>query len=179
MKLNFRTLKANEIDLIIYKNGIIKTNDNKVFKKYITPNGYEQITVGKGYKRKKYLVHRLVAQAFIDNPENKPCVNHKDGNKLNNNVNNLEWCTYSENELHSHRILGKKTTYSNIKKMVENHIKNSNKKVQKEDFDGIIITIYNSLSEASTKTGISEGNISMCCNKKRKSAGGYIWNFVH
>lgn len=54
-------------------------------------------------------VHKLVAQAFIPNPQHKPCINHKDGNKYNSCVENLEWCTYSENELHSHRVLGKKS----------------------------------------------------------------------
>lgn len=64
-------------------------------------NGYYRITLRKGAKRKSVYIHRLVADIFIDNPENKPCVNHKDGNKLNNDVRNLEWCTYSENMVHA------------------------------------------------------------------------------
>ncbi len=55
----------------------------------------------------QYLEHRRLAQLFIPNPENKPCVNHKDGNRSNNDINNLEWVTYSENHKHAHRVLGR------------------------------------------------------------------------
>jgi len=68
-------------------------------------SGYERISLGYG---KCMFVHRLVAMAFLANPENKPCVNHIDGNKVNNDVSNLEWATYSENERHSFDNLGKK-----------------------------------------------------------------------
>lgn len=67
---------------------------------------YAELLLTSNGKTKWVLVHRLVAQAFIPNPQNKPEVNHKDGNKLNNNVDNLQWCTRSENELHSLYTLG-------------------------------------------------------------------------
>lgn len=73
----------------------------KILKTYINENGYEWVRLYNNTKRKIYRVHRLVAEAFIDNPENKPCVNHKDGNKENNKLDNLEWCTHSENMKHA------------------------------------------------------------------------------
>ena len=63
---------------------------------------YYSITINDKGKTRKKLVHRLVAEAFIPNLLNKPCINHKDGNKLNNNVNNLEWCTIQENTKHAY-----------------------------------------------------------------------------
>lgn len=66
-----------------------------------TPNGYKFIIFYRGGKQKSNFIHRLVAQAFITNLDNKPCVNHKDGNKHNNRVENLEWCTYLENKKHA------------------------------------------------------------------------------
>lgn len=70
-------------------------------------HGYHRVNLSVNGVAKKFRVHRLVAQAFIENPLNKPYVNHIDGNKLNNHVSNLEWCTASENEHHSYRVLGK------------------------------------------------------------------------
>lgn len=75
---------------------------------------YGQVTLCKETGQLNYSVHRLVAQAFIPNPQNKPCVNHKDGDKRNNKINNLEWCTYKENELHSYSVLGKIGTLENL-----------------------------------------------------------------
>ena len=89
-------------------------------------NGYYSLTLNKGVKQLFICIHRLVAIAFIPNPENKRCVNHLDGNKLNNNVNNLKWSTHSENEKHayqiglkiSHRVSinqGEKSSFSKLK----------------------------------------------------------------
>lgn len=66
------------------------------------------ISINLGNTRFKY-VHRIIAQIFIPNPDNKPCINHKDGNKENNSITNLEWCTYSENHLHAYKNLKRKT----------------------------------------------------------------------
>ena len=73
----------------------------------ITKKGYHRVNLSFGKTAKKFSVHRMVCQAFVKNNENKQFVNHIDGNKLNNNVENLEWCTSSENERHSYDVLGK------------------------------------------------------------------------
>ena len=77
---------------------------DKLIKGNITSKGYSQVTLWKDKRRHMYLIHKLVANAFIPNPENYPQINHKDGNKTNNNVENLEWCNNSQNQLHAWRI---------------------------------------------------------------------------
>jgi len=69
----------------------------------INKDGYYTISIRKGGKKRTILIHRIVAKAFVENPHNKPCVNHKDGNKLNNHASNLEWCTIAENNRHAHK----------------------------------------------------------------------------
>ena len=79
---------------------------------------YRQVILCKNGKKKHYSVHRLVAKAFIPNPKGKPQVNHINGDRLDNRVENLEWCTSQENVLHSHRVLGKTTSPENMKKLL-------------------------------------------------------------
>ena len=86
----------------------------KILKNMVYGNGYYYVCLSKNGKVKKYKVNRLVAQAFIPNPENKPFTNHIDGDKLNNNVDNLEWCTQSENMKHASKMgLRKYVSYRN------------------------------------------------------------------
>ena len=87
--------------------GISRSNDNRykdkqwVLRQYEDKNGYMYVTLQKDKKRKTIKVHRLVAEAFVENPNNYPCVNHIDSNRSNNNIDNLEWCTYKQNMQHA------------------------------------------------------------------------------
>ena len=85
----------------ITKDGrVINTKTNRTIKPF-KYTGYWAVCLSKEGKQKNVRLHRLLAQAYLDNPENKPCVNHIDGDKTNNNLSNLEWCTYKENIKHS------------------------------------------------------------------------------
>ena len=83
-------------------NNRIKNKNPMILKQTIDrKNGYLTVSLSKNGKKKIHRVHKLVASIFIDNPNNYPVINHKDGNKLNNCVDNLEWCTYKQNIIHS------------------------------------------------------------------------------
>lgn len=98
------TKQIQEFDnyLIDEDGNVFNQQTNKVLKGSIGENGYRYYRLSKNGKKKMFYAHRLVAEAFIDNPENYPVVNHKDGNKLNNNVSNLEWVSYSDNTKHAY-----------------------------------------------------------------------------
>ena len=100
------------------KNNKTRIHKGKVLKQKNSGGGYKQVClVQLSNNKKTKLVHRLVAQAFIPNPENKPCINHIDSNRKNNNVRNLEWVTYKENTKHSIEYGNfKPTTYGKIQK---------------------------------------------------------------
>ena len=140
-----------------------------ILKKHKTKDGYYETTLVKNGKYKFIRTHRLVAFAFIPNLLNKEQINHKDGNKLNNNVENLEWCTLQENKDHAIKtglqdFKGKKNPKA--------------KAVNQYDKDGNFIKKYDTLRQAMYETGISEHCISSVCNKHIKTAGGYKWEFV-
>lgn len=126
---------------------------------------YNIVVLRKDKKNKTLYIHRLVAKAFINNPKKYPEVNHKDGNTINNNVENLEWCDRSYNILHAY----------------DNELIKKRKKVEQYDKDNNLLNIYESIMEASKKTNIDRSHISACCKgkKKYKSAGGYIWRYAY
>lgn len=121
--------------------------------------GYFVVSISVNTKRKVCTVHRLVASAFISNPNNCRDVNHKDGNKKNNNVENLEWVEHSENIKHSYRKLKQKRHNKPIR-CVETGI------------------VYSSCKEASDKTGINKCSINHVINGICKHAGGFTWERV-
>lgn len=130
--------------------------------KYITTHGYYRINLTKNKKQKKFFVHRLVAQAFIFNPNNYPQVNHIDGNKLNNSVSNLEYCTQSHNIKEAYRL---------------KLMKPRKLKVNQYDLSGNFIKMWNSIKDV--EIFYNNRHISDCCKGKRKTAGGYIWRYAN
>lgn len=99
-------LDNEDTDYIIFSDGQIYSNKtNKYLAGNINNTGYKMVTLSHNKKKKAYPIHRLIALTFLDNPNNLPVVNHKDGNKLNNNISNLEWVSYSENKVHSDNVL--------------------------------------------------------------------------
>ena len=135
---------------------------NGKIKKQISSLGYYVVDLYKNSKRKTKYLHRLICECFIENQYNKPCINHKNGIKNDNRVENLEWCSYSENNIHAY-FIGLKTNCKKVKQIDEN-----NK----------IINVFYSMNEASKKTKISQSQISLCCNGKIKTAGGFKWDFI-
>ena len=96
-----------------------KTTTEKMLSTFYNSSGYAVVNLSDGKRRKLAAIHRLVAEAFIPNPEGKPHINHIDGDKRNPSVDNLEWCTPSENEWHSYHVLGKKSNLPNKRKFTD------------------------------------------------------------
>ncbi len=135
--------------------------------------GYWAVALTLHNKKKTHKVHRLLAEAFIPNPENKPTVNHKNGIKTDNNILNIEWATYSENNHHAYDNGLKHGAFNGV--MGADHPLSM--PVLQFTLDGTFIAEYAGQTEAMRCTGISQSKISTVCNNIRKTAGGFIWKF--
>lgn len=141
-----------------------KRRKNERILKPSNDRGYLYVDLCSGGKRKRHKVHRLVCQAFCENPENKPEVNHINENASDNRACNLEWCTRKENNNHGTRT--------------ERSAKTQSKSIGQYTHDGELIKIWPSARETERKTGFGHGYISQAANGKCKQAYGFIWKYV-
>ena len=145
--------------------GRVKSNSQKSNGRILAPgnngSGYYYVILCKDNKKKKCTIHRLVAEAFIQNPSNLPQVNHKDEDKGNNYVMNLEWCTPGYNLTYGTRM------------------ERISKRVVQLDKGGNFIAEFESINEAARRTDIASTSICYCCQHKPsyKSAKGYIFMY--
>ena len=119
-------------------------------------DGYMTVKLTKNNVGKRCKVHRLVAQTFLPNPNNLPCVNHKDEDKANNNINNLEWCSIGYNVNYGTRNL----------------------KISKAVYCVELDRTFDSMTEAAKELGLDRSHIGACCNGKQHTCGGYHWRLL-
>lgn len=143
----------------------------RILKLHKKPSGYMFVTLAKNGRAKRYYLHRLIAEAFIPNPLRLKQINHKDENKTNNALSNLEWCTASYNINY-----GKRSA-----KVIETKNKNASigaeRPVLKFDKSGKFIKEYQSIKIAAERNGVYRSNIYKCCSGKYSQTGGYKWKF--
>ena len=146
-----------------------------LLRKSVGKLGYEMVGLNKNGVHKTFTVHRLVAQAFIPNPDNKPCIDHINTNKTDNRVNNLKWCTQKENinnpitletwgETHNKNKIGKN---SRRHKVIHQYSK-----------EGVFIKEWYGSLEIKRDLGLCDTVVRDCCRGKQKTAGGFIWKYV-
>lgn len=156
MKEIWAPIKWNGVQLYASSTGQIKDAKGRI-KHQNESFRYNRINV----KGKHELVHRIIATAFIPNPYNLETVNHIDGNKKNNCSENLEWCTRQENSLKA----SGRPMHSCF--------------IEQRNLSGELISVFPSQREAARVTGIHHEAINMCCTGRRKTAGGFCWNYTN
>lgn len=147
------------------KDGVKTSIKGKILTYNICRKGYYRSKLCKGDGGKYKTIHRLVAIEFIPNPKKLPQINHIDGDKSNNNVENLEWCTNKYNM--EHAIENGLTRFNNTSKPVSQYT-----------MEGVLIKTYPSGLQAERETGIYTSGISMCCRGYYTHSKGYIWRYA-
>jgi len=131
-----------------------------ILKQATGSRGYKLVTLCKDQKQTSFNVHRIVANVFVPNPNNYPCVNHIDEDKTNNSASNLEWCSYYYNNVYGERLTKSALKRSKPVMCIETGV------------------IYASTCAAQRETGVCQSHISACCRGKRKTAGKLHWKFI-
>lgn len=156
-----KSLERTSID----KRGHKHHTKERILKSRPNHKGYLRLTLhNDSGKKKSFFVHRLVCEAFHENTENKPFVNHIDENKTNNIANNLEWCTYAENNNHG-------TRNARIAKSLS-------RPVAQYTLDGELIKVWQSPREVQRQLGFDQSHISKVALGKQKTAYGYVWKYI-
>ena len=163
---------------------------NRALTPKLNKAGYLKVTLSRNNHPKTISIHRLVAMAFIPNPDGKPTVNHINEIKTDNRVENLEWATTREQNIHGTRIAramantdwSARTAKMDYREIARKHdYENMNsqqmKKVVQTDLEGNVIAVFNSIGQAARSVKSSPGHIWQCCNGQRKTCKGSIWNY--
>lgn len=162
----WRPIIINDIvtNYLVSNTGYVKNKKtNRILTNILSNDGYYCVGISVNKKNCRKRVHRLVAFAFIENPNNYPYVNHKNGIKTDNKVENLEWCTPQQNTQHAWDI----GLAASVRKI----------KVKQYDLNGNFIEEYDSLTQAAKSLDLLGSKISQCCNGLRKTHGGFQWRF--
>lgn len=147
-----------------------RTYHTKILKCHIDTKKYLDVDLSRNGESHRKRIHRLVAEAFIPNLNNLPQINHKDCNKWNNRVDNLEWCNNSENQQHAFKNgLNSRKKYGESPRA---------KKINQYDLSGVLIKTWDSVIRIKEEKGYSDGFICQCCKGKYKKAYNYIWKYA-
>lgn len=144
----------------------------KPFKCGSRPHQYLKVTIDK----KNTAIHRIVCFAFLEKPEGKEHVNHKNGDKLDNRLDNLEWCTPQENRLHAFRVLGIKSSGGHKGKTGSKH--HASKEVIAISSCGHAVLVFGSTAEAARHFGIPSGTIPRVCSGKYRHSRGWSFGYI-
>lgn len=172
-KIEYKPIGGFE-DYLIYNDGRVFTLKRNKFLKLSLNNGYHRITLYKNGKYHQVSVHRLVAKYFISNPQNKPFINHKDGNRSNNSLDNLEWCTSSENNKHAY-VAGLRTWESESRQKVSKTLGSYPFKVYKK---GQLVGVFPTQMSCQREIGVHNRNIGKCLKGINKQDSGFTFERI-
>lgn len=159
----YQVSNLGRVKRVLFINNQITKSTDKILKLIKERGGYVHVNLYKNNTSKRYLVHRLVANAFIDNPDNLPQVNHKNEIKDDNRSQNLEWCT----NLYNNNYGTKKERLAKVRM----------KRVRQYDRNGNVVKDWDSISMAEKELNIDHSCILRCCKLRQKTAGGFIWRY--
>lgn len=154
----------------------VRRVDEKILKPRYDKNGYLRVGLNSEGRQKMHPVHRLVGLTFIPNPENKPQINHINGVKDDNRVENLEWCTASENSIHAFKLGLKVPSCPGRGKLGKDNV--NSKQVTQYTIDMKVVAIYGSAMEAARVTGFGRSQICRVCRGVLRKTHGFVFKYT-